>query len=183
MNVNQISYCRFFSKGEKQNDLITLLLFFYHKEKKTFGDISFAYSSFTNMSATISNNWSQVLQDKVVFITGAGGGIGSAIARTSFLQGARVVVSDLNKEGADKVVAELLADDADGTKKDRLISLELDTASEEAIEKAVQQVVDQWKTVDVLVNAYVESVDRRDKNDLNQIFVERLILLWVWLKM
>ena len=105
------------------------------------------------MSATISNNWSQVLQDKVVFITGAGGGIGSAIVRTSFFHGARVVVSDVNKEAADKVVAELLADDTDGTKKDRLISLELDTATEEAIEKAVQQVIDQWKTVDVLVNA------------------------------
>ena len=112
------------------------------------------------MVAPISNNWSQVLQDKVVFITGAGGGIGSAIARTSFLQGGRVVVSDVNREAAEKVVAELTADDADGTKKARLISLELDTATEEAIEKAIKQVVDQWKTVDVLINAYVPIVHR-----------------------
>ena len=134
------------------------------------------------MVAPINNNWSQVLQDKVVFITGAGGGIGSAIVRTAFLQGARVVVSDVNREAAEKVVAELTADDTDGTKKGRLISLELDTATEAAIEKAVKQVVEQWKTIDVLVNAYVRIVDRELQTHLSRALLERLISLWVWSK-
>ena len=105
------------------------------------------------MAGRISENWSQILLDKVVFITGAGGGIGSAMVQTCVLQGARVVVSDINKAAADKVVADIVA--GDNEKKDRLMSLELDTVSEQAIEQAVKQVVDQWHTIHVLVNAYV----------------------------
>ena len=103
------------------------------------------------MAGVASNSWSQILLDKVVFITGAGGGIGSAIAKTSVLQGARVVVSDVDKKASDRVVAQLIADDEQN--KDRLLSLELDTVSEEAIEQAVKQVVSHWGTVHVLVNA------------------------------
>jgi NAD(P)-dependent dehydrogenase (short-subunit alcohol dehydrogenase family) len=103
------------------------------------------------MSGVASSSWSRILLDKVVFITGGGGGIGSAIARTCAAQGARVVVSDVDKKASDRVVAQMIAEDEE--KKDRLLSLELDTVSEEAIEQAVKQVVSQWKTVDVLVNA------------------------------
>lgn len=104
---------------------------------------------------TVGQSWSQILREKVVFITGAAGGIGSAIAETSFLQGARVVVSDVNKIGTEKVIEKILADHPDGA--DRLLSLQLDTVDEKAIEQAVQLVVDKWNTVDVLVNAFVFS--------------------------
>jgi NAD(P)-dependent dehydrogenase (short-subunit alcohol dehydrogenase family) len=105
------------------------------------------------MTAKINDNWSQVLLDKVVFITGAGGGIGSAISQTCLLQGARVVVSDVNKAAADKVVANILSS-KDGD-KDRIMSLELDTVDEQAIQQAVKTVVDKWGTIHVLVNTYV----------------------------
>ncbi|CAF1415787.1 unnamed protein product [Adineta ricciae] len=101
--------------------------------------------------ATVSNKWSQVLQDKVVFITGAGGGIGSAIAKTSALHGARVVVSDVNKTSADKVVENII--ETDEQQSDRVLSLELDTVNEQAIEQAVKVVVEKWGTIHVLVNA------------------------------
>ncbi len=100
-----------------------------------------------------SNKWSQILQDKVVFITGAGGGIGSAISQTCALHGARVVVSDVNKLAADKVVANILENE--NQESDRIISLELDTVDEQAIEQAVKTVVEKWGTIHVLVNAYV----------------------------
>jgi len=100
-----------------------------------------------------SNKWSQILQDKVVFITGAGGGIGSAISQTCALQGARVVVSDINISAADKVVADILENE--NQESDRIMSLELDTVDEQAIEQAVKKVVDKWGTIHVLVNAYV----------------------------
>jgi NAD(P)-dependent dehydrogenase (short-subunit alcohol dehydrogenase family) len=96
-----------------------------------------------------SNEWSQVLLDKVVFITGGGGGIGSAIARTCFLQGARVVVSDVNKS-----VADILTNQNE-EQSDRILSLKLDTVDEQAIEQAVKQVVDKWGTIHVLANVYV----------------------------
>ena len=99
----------------------------------------------------VSNKWSQVLHDKVVFITGAGGGIGAAISRTCALHGARVVVSDIRKTAADEVAANIL--ECHGQGSDRVMSLELDTVDEHAIEQAVQKVVDQWGTVHVLVNA------------------------------
>jgi NAD(P)-dependent dehydrogenase (short-subunit alcohol dehydrogenase family) len=100
-----------------------------------------------------SNKWSQILQDKVVFITGAGGGIGSAISQTCALQGARVVVSDINISAADKVVADILENE--NQESDRIMSLELDTVDEQAIEQAVKKVVDKWGTIHILVNAYV----------------------------
>lgn len=101
----------------------------------------------------VSNNWSQILCDKVVFITGAGGGIGSAISRTCALQGAQVVVSDVNKAAAEAVATEI--SESQNGESDRVMSLELDTTSEQAIEEAVKKVVDKWGTIHVLVNAYV----------------------------
>ena len=106
------------------------------------------------MSTTQANdNWSQILLDKVVFITGGGGGIGSAISKTCASQGARVVVSDVNKEAADKVVADIVG--TENEKSDRAMSLELNTVEEQEIEQAVKKVVDKWGTIHVLVNWYI----------------------------
>jgi len=100
-----------------------------------------------------SGNWSQLLTNKVVIVTGAGGGIGSVIAETCVLHGARVVVADVNKKSADKVVTKIINDDQ--TRKDFVIAIELDVADEQSIETGVKTVVDKWNTVDVLVNKYV----------------------------
>jgi NAD(P)-dependent dehydrogenase (short-subunit alcohol dehydrogenase family) len=47
------------------------------------------------------------LNDKVAVITGAARGIGKAIAERYVREGARVVVSDLNEQGAKAVASEL----------------------------------------------------------------------------
>ena len=99
-----------------------------------------------------SGDWSQLLREKVVFVTGAGGAIGSAIARTCALHGARVVVADVKKEAADKTVTEFLEEHTD--MKDNVISIELDVTNEESIQNAVKHVVEKWKTIDVLINKY-----------------------------
>ncbi|CAF5184487.1 unnamed protein product [Rotaria magnacalcarata] len=96
-----------------------------------------------------NESWSQILLDKVVVITGAG--IGSAISHTCALQGAKVVVSDVNKAAADKVVADIIA--TRNQESDRIMSIELDTVDEQAIEQAVAKVVEEWGTIHVLVNA------------------------------
>ena len=40
-----------------------------------------------------SDDWSKLLLNKVVFVTGAGGAIGASIAQTCALHGARVAVA------------------------------------------------------------------------------------------
>jgi len=101
-----------------------------------------------------SGDWSRLLLNKVVIITGAGGGIGSVIAETCVLHGARVVIADVNKKAADEVAAKIINDDQ--TKKDYVMPIELDVCDDQAIQNAVQAVVDKWNTVDVLVNKYVD---------------------------
>ena len=46
-------------------------------------------------------------ENKTVFVTGAGGGIGSAVARRLASEGAHVAAADLSQSGLEKVVAEI----------------------------------------------------------------------------
>ena len=47
------------------------------------------------------------LEDKVAIVTGAASGIGKEIARTFARDGAKIVIADLNQEGADAAAREL----------------------------------------------------------------------------
>ncbi|WP_333661485.1 glucose 1-dehydrogenase [Chishuiella changwenlii] len=49
-----------------------------------------------------------ILKEKVAIVTGAGSGIGRAIAKLYAQEGAKVVVSDINEEGGSAVVEEIL---------------------------------------------------------------------------
>ncbi|HEY9034371.1 MAG TPA: SDR family oxidoreductase [Pseudomonadales bacterium] len=50
-----------------------------------------------------------ILDNRVAIITGAGGGLGAAHARVFAAEGCAVVVNDINKEAAQKVVDEIIA--------------------------------------------------------------------------
>jgi NAD(P)-dependent dehydrogenase (short-subunit alcohol dehydrogenase family) len=58
-----------------------------------------------------SGDWSRLLLNKVVFVTGGDEGIGSTIAETCVLHGARVVVADVNKNAADEVATKIIDED------------------------------------------------------------------------
>lgn len=79
-------------------------------------------------------------------VTGAGGGIGSAIARRLAAEGASVVVCDVNEALAKQVAEELKAA---GLLAEALVFDLLDSA---ACSEAVQNVVDRHGRLDVLVN-------------------------------
>lgn len=110
-------------------------------------------SAIPEQASKASGSWSRLLTGKVVFITGAGGAIGSTIAQTCALHGACVAVTDVNKSSADKTVTKII--DEDSNTNDHVMSIELDVTNEQSIQNAVQTVVDKWNTIDVLVNKYI----------------------------
>ncbi|KOO52219.1 bifunctional rhamnulose-1-phosphate aldolase/short-chain dehydrogenase [Viridibacillus arvi] len=84
----------------------------------------------------------------VALITGGAGGIGSATCRLLASQGAHIVIADLNKEGAEKVAAELNQKYGEG----RAFSVVMDVTDEAQIKEAFEQTVLKYGGVDILVN-------------------------------
>lgn len=87
-----------------------------------------------------------VLSGKVAIVTGAGRGIGRGIAQRFAEEGAKVALVSRTKKYLDEAVE--LIKNAGGT----AIGIPCDVMEEGAIEAAVQQVVDTWGTVDILIN-------------------------------
>ncbi|MFI7395682.1 bifunctional aldolase/short-chain dehydrogenase [Streptomyces tendae] len=85
------------------------------------------------------------LATRVALVTGAGSGIGKAIARRLVDEGACVVVADLNAENAAAVAEELGGDD-------KAVAVSVDVTSEEQIAAAFQAAVLAFGGVDLVVN-------------------------------
>ncbi|MCY1400065.1 Glucose 1-dehydrogenase 2 [compost metagenome] len=85
---------------------------------------------------------------KVILVTGAGSGIGRAIARAFAQLGGHVVVTDVNKAAAEETVDFITRDSGPGSAEAHL----LDVASEAEVTDVVGSVVSRYKRVDVLVN-------------------------------
>ncbi|WP_216831156.1 SDR family NAD(P)-dependent oxidoreductase [Alkalihalobacterium elongatum] len=86
------------------------------------------------------------LQDKVAVITGGASGIGRATAKEFIREGAKVVVADINIEGAQQTVSELA--ELGGTS----IAVRVDCASYDSVEALVHQTIDQFGKIDVMFN-------------------------------
>jgi 2-hydroxycyclohexanecarboxyl-CoA dehydrogenase len=83
------------------------------------------------------------LDDKIAVITGAGQGIGRAIAEKFAAEGAIVVVTDVNETTAQET-AEAIGE--------RATAIPADVTSRESVEAMVAQVRDRFGRIDVLVN-------------------------------
>ncbi len=92
------------------------------------------------------------LEGKHAIVTGAGAGIGRAIALRMAEEGARVVVADVNEEGAEKVAAELEGDS---------LVQQADVTKEEEVEALVRRIVEEWGGLHVMINNCRDR-DRRD---------------------
>ena len=86
------------------------------------------------------------LAEQVCLVTGASRGIGEAIARRFYKAGARLVLLDVNIEGAEQYAGEV---DPSG---DRILCLRADVTRENDIQGAVQQAVKRFGRIDVAVN-------------------------------
>ena len=86
------------------------------------------------------------LKDRVAIVTGAGQGIGAAVAAAYAREGARVAVIDMNIEAAQGVAAEINA--AGG----QAIAVACTVAERDQVDAMAAQVAQAWGRIDILVN-------------------------------
>ena len=89
---------------------------------------------------------SGICKDRVVIITGAGGGLGAAYAKVFAQEGAKVVVNDINQEAAQAVVDEIKANGGEAIVNTSDITNYADS------ENAVKQAVETFGDLHVVVN-------------------------------
>jgi 3-oxoacyl-[acyl-carrier protein] reductase len=104
------------------------------------------------------------LNDRVALLTGAGGGLGKAIARTYARAGARLVLCDINEEALACTSNEIRGLGAE------CLALRCDVSSSDEVSAAFRRACEQFGTVHVLVNnaavipARPEDEERRNKH-------------------
>lgn len=88
------------------------------------------------------------LDGKIAVVVGGAGGIGEACAFALARQGANVIVTSRNLEKLQDVARKIKA----GTNSEA-IAMQVDVTSEESVARLTDQVVQKFKTVDILVNS------------------------------
>ncbi|SCE77207.1 SDR family NAD(P)-dependent oxidoreductase [Micromonospora mirobrigensis] len=81
-------------------------------------------------------------QDKVAFVTGGASGLGAAAARRFAAEGAKVVIADINRDGAAQVAAEL--PDA--------LAVTMDTGEAVSVEQGIADAMQRYGRLDVIFN-------------------------------
>jgi NAD(P)-dependent dehydrogenase (short-subunit alcohol dehydrogenase family) len=94
------------------------------------------------------------LQHKTFIITGAAGGIGSAICRCLLVRGARICATDLTQEGLDRLASNLRFS------KDQLVFTPADITKREQVEQVVELTLDRFGAIHGLANVASASTNK-----------------------
>jgi len=86
------------------------------------------------------------LDGQVAIVTGAGSGLGRAIALRLSREGAAIAAADLNAEAAEKLIVEIKGQGRSG------LSIQMDVSVEKDAERTVKQTLETFGRIDVLVN-------------------------------
>ena len=100
------------------------------------------------------------LKDKVVIVTGAGGGLGKAFAKAFASEGAKVAIADINKEGAEQTAKEIAGS----------MAIEVNVTSEASVKAMAEKVMEKFGRIDVLVNnaAIYAGIQRKPFYELSE---------------
>ncbi|WP_066319612.1 SDR family NAD(P)-dependent oxidoreductase [Bacillus sp. FJAT-29814] len=103
-----------------------------------------------------------LLKDKVVLITGAAGGIGTAAAKAFAKEGAKLALVDLNEDALKKVSEQVEASD--------ILFVSADVTKEDQVKNYVDKTVEKYGRIDVFINnagvngANAPIVEQTEKN-------------------
>ncbi len=86
------------------------------------------------------------VKGKTIIVTGAGGGLGSAIASDLATNGARVAVADINRDAAAAVVHEITKAGGDA------IAVAVDVGNRDQVRAVISEVVAKYGRLDVMFN-------------------------------
>jgi len=117
------------------------------------------------------------LKNKVAIITGAGSGIGRAIALVFSKEGARITVADWSEEGGEETVEQIKK------QKGEAIFIKTDVSKANDIDKMVKNCLDKFGRIDILVNnagiykAYnLHEMSEQDWDEIIDINLESIFL-------
>jgi 3-oxoacyl-[acyl-carrier protein] reductase len=103
------------------------------------------------------------LEGRIALITGAGSGIGRAIALRFVREGARVIVNDIDLPAAQATI------EAMATLKDQAWAIKADVSDSAQVKAMFAEVAKRYSTLDVLVNnAGIGEVDSAKQEELNR---------------
>jgi rhamnulose-1-phosphate aldolase/alcohol dehydrogenase len=110
------------------------------------------------------------LARRIALVTGGASGIGRAVARRLAREGAHVVVTDLDGDGARRVAEEIAADAGPA----RPLGVRMDVTSEASVEAAVAAAVEGYGGLDIVVSnagiAHASAIDRMALADWEKSF-------------
>ena len=108
----------------------------------------------------------KLLKNQVVFVTGAGSGIGRAAALKLAQNGGKIALVDLHKENVEEVKKQIEEMGSEA------LVLEADVSNPEEVENSYKQTISQWGRLDIVfanagINGKVAPIEDLDPNEWN----------------
>ena len=105
------------------------------------------------------------LEGRVALITGAGSGFGEGIAKLFAREGAKVVIADLNEQGANRV-ASLIGSSA--------LALKGDVSKREDIQSMVDATMNEFSSLDIVINNAAITHKNQPMLDVDEAMFDRM---------